>query len=377
MNMIFILAAGVSLPILLIAIFQSRRRKKGRDHRSDFLNALYWLIEGKHEEALEALKKTVKKDTDNVMAYIQLGVLLRRMNQPAKAAKIHKNLLLRGDLTEQDTLSILHHLVLDYRESGAIDLAVETAARLAQRDKKNVEAKQFLLSLYEEREDWEKAFYYRQSINKWLKKKDQHILALYKVNSGLKLINKGEERSGRIRFREAVKLDKQCRPAYICWGDSYRREGRYEDAFKIWREFCQKDPDSAYLVFDRLKEVLYDLGRYGDFESLLQQNIKKKPAHPSPYLNLIEMCQKQGRISEALDLCEQVIENHPDLTSCRLLQVQLLQQRNDTERAMQIAEETLQLELKKDAVYECAVCGYQTPEFIWHCPECKSWNSLK
>jgi len=179
MNIILILGAGISLPVLFISILQFRKRKKGQSHQSDFLNALYWLIEDRHEEALEALKKTVKNDTDNIMAYIQLGMLLRRMNQPEKAAKIHKNLLVRGNLTEHESLLILRHLVLDYREAGSIDLAIETAARLAQRDKKNMEAKQFLLGLYEEQGNWDKAFYYRQGINKWLKKKDQPILALY------------------------------------------------------------------------------------------------------------------------------------------------------------------------------------------------------
>jgi lipopolysaccharide biosynthesis regulator YciM len=376
MSTLLLLGAGLLLAIAILSVRELRKRKKGQSRHSDFLNALYWLIENKHEEALDALKKTVQKDTDNIMAYIQLGMLLRRMNQPAKAVKIHKNLLIRGELTEQETLIILHHLMLDYRDAGFIDLAIETAERLAQRNKKDVDAKQFLLGLYEERGDWEKAFYFRQSINKWLKKKDQDILALYKVNSGLQQIAKGEEREGRIRFREAIKLNKLCEPAYLYWGDSYRREGRNTDAFKIWEDFCQKNPEKSYLAFDRLKEVLYDLGRYGDFETLLE-NIRKKTKHPAPYLNLIEMKQKQGHIGEAFDLCEQLIEHHPDLTAARLLQVQLLQQRNDIEGAMEIAEETLQREMAKETLYHCTVCSHKSSEMIWYCPQCKSWNSFE
>ena len=123
MNTILILGAGIAVPIFFISFIQFRSRKKSQVHKSDFMNALFWLIEGKDEQALEALKKTVKKDTDNIMAYIQLGMLMRRMNQPAKAAKIHKNLLLRADLTSRETMLILRHLMIDYQKAGLIDLA--------------------------------------------------------------------------------------------------------------------------------------------------------------------------------------------------------------------------------------------------------------
>jgi len=376
MNTLLVLGAGIAAPILFVSVLQFRRRKKSKLHKSDFMSALFWLIEGKNEEALEALKRTVKKDTDNVMAYIQLGMLMRRMNQPAKAAKIHKNLLVRSDLKEQDTSIILRHLMLDYQESGAIDQAIETAERLVQRDKKDIEARQFLLELYEQQEDWEKTFTFRQSINKRLKKKDQDILALYKVNAGLKKIANGNERDGRIRFREAIKLDKHCVPAYLNWGDSYYRENRREDAFKIWREFCQKNPETAYLVFDRIKNVMYDLGKYGEFELLLQNIIRKKPKHPASYLNLIEMYKKQGRLNEAFELCEQVLENHPDLMSAHLLQVQLLQQRNEIDRAFQIAEQAIQIEMTRESEYDCSMCGFHSRELIWRCPKCHSWNTF-
>ena len=63
------------------------------------------------------------------------------------------------------------------------------------------------------------------------------ILALYKVESGLKCIKNGRERDGRIKFREAIKLDKKCASAYLYLSDSYIRENRYDDALTELKKF--------------------------------------------------------------------------------------------------------------------------------------------
>jgi lipopolysaccharide biosynthesis regulator YciM len=29
------------------------------------------------------------------------------------------------------------------------------------------------------------------------------------------------------------------------------------------------------------------------------------------------------------------------------------------------------------ARYKCANCGYSTQRFIWHCPSCKLWETIR
>ena len=204
------LLIGILIIIVIFTTFLLIRRKRKQSKTKDtYVHALHMLLDGKYDEALEKLKKTVKIDTENIMAYITLGDIFRKKGFPIRAAKIHRNLLVRGDISNSEINTVLHHLVLDYSVSNMLDKAIEMAERLVQRNKKNVENQKLLLSLYEEKGDWDKAFFYRQSINKWLKKRDQNILALYKVQSGLQFIQNGAEREGRIRFREAIKFDKK------------------------------------------------------------------------------------------------------------------------------------------------------------------------
>jgi lipopolysaccharide assembly protein B len=355
--------------------YWTRKKRKKIPGKTPYLDALHLLLDGKTDEAAEQLKRTVKEDTDNIMAYITLGDILRDKGFPIRAAKVHRNLLLRNTLEEGQVDVILHHLVLDYRTAGMLDKAVEMAERLTQRKKKDVDIKRLLLALYEEKGDWDKAYFLRQSLNRWLKKRDHRILALYRVESGLELGRKGSEREGRIRFREAVKLDKHCVPAYLYWGDSYIREGRKEDAYHVWANFIGENPEWGHLSFDRLNTVLFDLGRYGEMESIYRDVISRKPADPTAFLNLVEIYKKQGKTDQALELCGQICESHPDSARGRLMYVRLLRAQGKETSALEEAMEYLEKETEKRSAFRCRSCGNESKEPLWHCPQCKLWNT--
>ncbi len=377
MSTTLLIAAGAALVIIVvIGLLAGRRRKHTSRAASPYLEALHKLLEGREDDALEDLKRTVRLDSDNIMAYIQLGDIYRRKGNPLLGAKIHRNLLVRGDLNEKQTRLVLFHLVKDYREYGALDRAVEMAERLIEKDKKNREYQKLLLSAYEEKHDWDKAFFYRQSLNKWQKKGDQHLLALYKVQSGLALAENGSERESRIRYREALKIDRKCIPAYLYIGDSYRREDRDHDALHEWREFTEKIPAEAHLAFSRLREVLFDLGQFSEMEKIYQKVISKKPGNPHAALQLAEFYQKQGSMGKAVQQCRDVLASFPESMETKYLLVTLLNEQGSCEEALKKALEIITVQKAKAVKYICRTCGHETEELIWRCPSCGGWDTF-
>ncbi len=373
----FYLLIGIAVfCITAIGLLIIKRGKKRSSKKTPYIDALHMVLDGKKAEALELLKKTVKEDSENIMAYIKLGDILRDQGFADRAAKIHRNLLIRGDLTEKQTNSILEHLVLDYQSSGALDKAIEMAERLVQRNKRDVNKQQLLLTLYEKKGEWDKAYFYRRSIGRWLKKQDNDILALYKVQSGLKFAKSGTEREARIRYRDAMKLDKKCIPAYLNIGDSYRRTNRNEDAAKIWIDFTQKNPEWSHLAFERLREVLFDLGRYGDIEEIYKQIIRKHPKNPAAHMNLAELYKKQGNTDQAIDICRKVLESRPNTLYSRHLLIQMLMEKGDTNSALQEMLSLLEKQLSSKASYTCSECGFKSENILWHCPQCYQWKTF-
>lgn len=375
MNYIIIIAGFLILIAVIVWIVLGKRVVK-ESGPGLYVEALNAMLEGRDEEAVDKLKQIVKTDTENIMAYIYLGDMLRKQGSAVRASKVHRNLLVRNNLNTHQLNMIMHRLILDYKEAGMPDKAAEVAERIIRNNKHDYHAKELLLSLYEEKKDWDKAFFHRQNLNRWMKKKDQDILALYKVMAGIEQITDSREREGRIRFREAIKLDRSCVPAYLHWSDSYRRTGRNEDALRVLKDFIHQNPEWAHLAFDRLKILLYNLGRYGEIEHLYASVIRKKPKRPDVYLVLIDLYLKEGRFDQALDLVQKTIDQYPDNGLCRLMLVKVYRRMNKDGEALAEAASLLEKTFKKNDLLVCSNCGYETSDPMWWCPGCHHWKTF-
>ena len=372
----YLLAAIAVVAILSSTLLFPKNKGRRKKTASNYINALHKLLDGNQSEAIEKLKQTVKDDSENIMAYIILGNVLRDTGSPNRAAKIHRNLLVRRDLTNTEIDMVLQQLIRDYRTAKLPDKATEMAERLSNRNKKDVQIQQLLLSLYEEMGDWDKALFYRQHINKWEKKKNQDILALYKIQAGLASIERNTEKEGRIRFREAIKLDKNCIPAYLYLGDSYKRMGRDEDAEKIWKEFTDKNSEMAHLVFDRLRNVLFDMGKFSEMEEIYKHVIKKKPGNPIAALNLAGLYKKQGKLEMAEEMCQKVLDNHPDSSQAKFLLVDILKLKGNTELALSNASKFLEKAKDLQSNFFCLNCDFESSDPLWFCPRCHHWKTF-
>jgi lipopolysaccharide biosynthesis regulator YciM len=371
----FLLTLLVVITLAVFVAWITRKRRKPAS-KTPYVDALHLLLDGRRDDALEQLKKTVRADTENIMAYIKLGDIFRDKGYPIRASKIHRNLLLRTTLTGEQTEETLFHLILDYRAADMIDKAVEMAERLMQKNKKNIEIRKLLLDLYEEKKDWDKAFFMRQGINKWIKGSDQAILALYKVNAGRDLTGRGSEHQGRIRFREAIKLDRACAPAVMELGDSYVREKRLDDALKVWKDYTGRMPHQAHFLLDRLNDVLYSLGRYSELEPICEQIIRSKPALLLRDVNEFKVGAGMGRLSEALDLARHVVEAFSDSARGRWTLVRLLGRAEKSGEALDTALSLLSQETERTMEYRCVQCGRGSKSPFWRCPDCRRWHPM-
>ena len=77
---------------------------------------------------MSLLKQVVKKDTNHVRAYLQLGNILRKEN-PDRAIKIHQSLTVRPNLSLDQKVQIHKSLAKDYIEIGYLKKATEEAKK--------------------------------------------------------------------------------------------------------------------------------------------------------------------------------------------------------------------------------------------------------
>ena len=361
---------------LMILFFNQRKKKKYDLTSSTYVDALHLLLEGKRSKAIQKLKSTVKNNSDNIRAYITLGNLLREQGYADRAAKIHKSLVIREDVSKAMIDTINSYLIKDYIADGQVDKAIYTANKMAKSAKKNIKIINTLLSLYEKKGDWENAFRYRQRMDKLEKKKNNHILALYKVQSGLDLINKQQGHDARLAFREAIKIDNKCIPAYLYLGDSYLRSNRQNDAIKSWKDLTENIPEKAYFAFNRLKETLFEIGRYGEIEELYKQILKKNKNNIPTLIAQAEFYKKQGQDDKAIQICHQLLNKNPQNVKANFLLISLLQNQKDYQQAIKKALDYFKTEQKQIQTYSCSECNYTSDTPLWLCPQCHQWDTF-
>ncbi len=374
-----ILAAIVVIFLLIYILLHTKSSAaKKRPAIDPYIQGLNALVEGDLDGAARYFRESAQKDSENIDAYLKLGDIFRKQGYPDRAIKIHQGLLVRRNLNPTIRLQILQSMVQDYKDYHRFDNALQSLDEILSRNPKDEWALSYKVKIFEEMGEWEKAF---RSLNVLAKAKRisddvAQKLALYRVEVAKQLFSQGHEKSGRIKLREAIKINKKCVPAYLYLGDSYMRENRADDALKIWKNFVETVPEYSHLVFGRLRELLFRMGKFSEIESILTELLHKHPKNYNIYYALIHLYENKGQYIEAINLCDQILEGKPDDTDANLLKIRLLARVKDFQKlGTEVVSFTEKIIHPKEE-YVCSVCGYRSGEPLWHCPKCGGWNTF-
>src|SRR5499433_319942 len=95
-----------------------------------YFKGLNFLLNEQPDKAIEAFIEVVKVDPETVELHFALGSLFRRRGETERAIRMHKNLLERSDLAEEQRLHAMVELGEDYLKAGLLDRAEEMFVKL-------------------------------------------------------------------------------------------------------------------------------------------------------------------------------------------------------------------------------------------------------
>ncbi len=366
---IFILIAVV----LLFYYIYYRSKEKKSDYKHSYLSALKHMAEGNNRLSIEKFKETVRANTNNIDAYVKLGDLLRGEGLFQNAVRIHHDLTLRGDISSEEMQKIWFSLALDYFEAKKYEHAEKYFRKISRISEFHNEAFPKHLWILEKHKKYNEAIALINnsslSKNPDMKKK----ISLFKVVEGLQLFDKSEYKEARIVFKNALKSYPQCSAAYASIGDSYLKDGRNDNAIKIWTEFCRNNPEKAYILFPRLEAAWYEKGQFSKIIELYNSILKKDPDNLDALLALSSIYRKKGDY----DLALQLFEGNEDIdVSQPAIQTEIAHIRFDKGQYKESAKQSLDLLDYKYHQYLCEGCGYKDDNPFWVCPKCGEINMI-
>ncbi|RKX28465.1 MAG: hypothetical protein DRP47_04305, partial [Candidatus Zixiibacteriota bacterium] len=232
--LVFLVLFAISLAFFLV---YRRFLGKSTQHVSSlYVEALKDLLDDEQIQAFTKLRQVVADDTANIDAYLRLGKILRENGKPDRALQVHKDLTLRGHLSNDDKKAILRQLAEDYFALSDYDTAEAALKEMTSLAPKDRWAHEKLLRIQETTHRWEEAYKTAADILKIEASKSKKKLAIYKYRLGDELYKKREYHKARLLFKEAIGFDPVYVPAYLAIGDTYGDEERYEDAVNFWKK---------------------------------------------------------------------------------------------------------------------------------------------
>jgi lipopolysaccharide biosynthesis regulator YciM len=371
----------ILVPLLilgLIVLYHAfDRGDKIEEDSSYYLSGLRLMVRGDNKGAIKSFQEEITRDTDNIDAYIKLGMLYRETGEAVRASRIHNELTLRRELTPGQQLEIWKELALDFVAREDTDSALNWLRKLLAEDKHNSAARRLYLELLESRGEWREAFDVLKKLATGEEESQNSHLALIRTEEARQYFNKGEGKKGRLLCKEALKLDSKCSPAYLLIGQSYVEEDRSVEGVEFWEKLTHEVPEDAHLVIEDLELELFKTGSFGKVETIYRQLIDRAPHQAAAYLALGRFHEKKGEFQDAIDICREGLARTDNNIWLVRLELRLLGRLEKTEEILIRTQEVIESLFSASRTFQCDRCGNNSDTPLWFCPSCHAWSSYK
>ncbi len=363
------------LLVLILVIFWTKSKATPKEIAQEiFIEGLMALASGEEKLAYQKFRSVVQQDTENVDAYLKLGDLLRKRGKPEKALQIHRELLVRPSLSDSKRTQVEKSLADDYLATGQLERAAEALEALWKKERESPEIGEKLLSVYERLAQWENAVEVDEKLTRLKRAASSPRSALYKVMQGKEETEKENYHSARVAFKEALRYDEKCVPAYLYLGEAYVADGRLDEAVEYWKKSLELVPSAGYLTYPLLEKALFDLGKYGEIIKIYLDILEKNPQEIHTLQALAGIYQKKGNSNLAIETLREILEIKPDHYPALGNLILLYSQNGRAQEAKTLVEECQGKISSMENELFCQNCGQTFPSPPWRCPSCKRVN---
>lgn len=281
------------------------------------------MVRGDTRTALSHLRNVVKQDTNHINAYLQMGDILREEDNAQAAIKIHQSLTVRPNLSNEVKRDIHKSLALDFEQLGNITKAMGEAEIVLKLDRKNLWANEFLLKIFEQGREWDKAMQTTKAIQKLKQSRDPNQIARFLVYQGMDKLEKGQLKEAESQFQKAVKTSPEFGLPYLRLGDLFAENRDLVKAIENWEKFALLNPEEGRLVYSKIESALFDLGRFSEVEKFYERILEKDSSNLNALTKLANVLEEKGEHNNALNLVEDALSKNGGSIHARLMKLKL------------------------------------------------------
>jgi lipopolysaccharide assembly protein B len=339
-----------------------------------YFKGLNFLLNEQPDKAIEAFVEVVKVDPQTVEVHFALGSLFRRRGETERAIRMHRNLLERSDLGQEQRLHALFELGQDYLKAGLLDRAEEVFLKLKESPHR-ADALKYLIEIYQQEKDWLKAIGVARELEKNSGQSAQKEIANYYCELAMSDATHSRPEEAKRHLDAALAAHRKCVRANMILGDLAVAAGDHAGAIEAWKRIEQQNPPYLALAAQRLLESHRALGRAEEGLTLLRGYLAS-----SPSLDLLDVAfqstlEVQGAEAAYTLVKDELRRNQTLLGLDKLLEAQLLVAPVERRHDLELVRNLVHSHTRRLARYRCENCGFKARQFYWHCPACGGWET--
>ncbi|HYM42955.1 MAG TPA: tetratricopeptide repeat protein [Steroidobacteraceae bacterium] len=343
----------------LAAWFLGRRNGAARTVRlpRDYYVGLDHLINDRFDHAAEIFARMAEADGDAAEIQFALGSLFRRRGEVDRAIAIHSRLREQGGATLRDKAAFA--LALDYLSAGLMDRAEQVLEELtASREYRNA-ALDHLVRIYESQGDWAKALKIFHALPAPVQLERRRVAAHYLCELAEHALLQGDAERARTLLRQARTHQSELPRADILTARLAERSGDSAGALLLYLQALEMAPGLALEIIPPVLAMAGAGGGAGVLQELGRRLSQSGRVTPRQLAWLLATAAPGSEVAQLPGIAAELgsgVQSPADAASLSVL-------------LARIGE--------AGGRYQCEDCGLISVGWYWHCPKCRSWDSLQ
>ena len=343
-----------------------------------YFRGLNFLLNEQSDDAIDAFKAAASHQSDSAEVQLSLGNLYRRRGEIEKATQLHENLLSITRSDQELHALALYELAQDYQRAGLLDRAENLYLELIETGNQIQAACMQLLQIYEQEKDWGNAIsvidnHMPDSSESIYARKSHYYCELAELS-----ITEGRFNDANHFLRQAVDSDPGNLRAIIQSGRIEAALGHHKQAMRLWKQVIEKNSLYVREVIEHIANAYRALNDEKGLERYLSNVIDKHKSSKAMLLLTENILKRSGKKTAEENLAGWLRKN-PSISGLRkLLEIKLDSTSLNAvqKRDLVLLSRLLESVTKSQLRYQCRQCGFSGRHFYWHCPSCRSWNSI-
>ena len=352
-----------------------------------FLNATQYLISGDKNLAIREFLNAVDLNRETVDTYFALGKLFRSNGEFDKAISIHRSLIARENASEMMRLEALKELAIDFDKGGFVNKAIDTYKEVLKINRDQKEVIQSLCHIYENIEEWDHAYNYRQMLSKVSHEDQNETISHILVQKAKSFFEKGDFQKCDEILDDAFRFTPSV-SAKILRLRLFLIKGRMDDAQGLLLDLLKEYPFYTTFIHASLNEhITIDdkviVKNYVMRLGLLKKyflNLKDRDLNDSPavILSKIRLLKDNNNIIEAYDILNKwMAESSASSEVLKMEYIKILIELGKKDEALKQTSEMLENIHQSLARFYCRQCGFNSDDIFWRCPQCHEWETIQ